>query len=197
MSDGKVDQVGAAFEFGSIRIIKTQTALVAGAEIHIFRDSLSHPLMTGTGFQVPNFVVINESNAEAFAGAVCFNNLAQELNAFGSGMTAGKNDIDDVIFGNTGFFVVRIDGQCVVTGKNGFRTGHAEAGFVKADGTVQFCLPVGNRGVAHSVHRLRIAEIGCAVVILGAIHRAFRIVASRMNDEQLSLERRAIGTSCN
>ena len=112
-------------------------------------------------------------------------------------MAARKNDIDDVVFSDTGFFVVRIDGQCVVTGENGLRAGHAEAGFVKADGAVKFCLPVGSRGLTHSVQRLRIAEIGCAVVIFGAIHRAFRVVASRMNDEQLSLERRAVGTSCN
>ena len=30
VSDGKVDQVGAAFELGSVRIVKTQTALIAG-----------------------------------------------------------------------------------------------------------------------------------------------------------------------
>ena len=65
----------------SFGIIEAQTALIAGSKVNIIRDALSKPLMASTGFEIPDFFVVAEADTEAFAGAVSFDNLAEELYA--------------------------------------------------------------------------------------------------------------------
>ena len=121
-----------------------------------------------------------------------FDNLAEELYAFLSGLGARKNDIDDVIFGNTGLFVVRVDCERIVTRKNRLGSRNGKTDFVKADSAVQFGLPVRNGGVAHRVSGLRVNKIRCAVMILCAIHFAGGIILGRVNKKQLGLKGGAV-----
>ena len=64
--------------------------------------------MTGAGFQVPHFLFIDESHAEAFAGANRFNDAAQNLDTFASGLSARENDVHDIVFRDAGRFIVGI-----------------------------------------------------------------------------------------
>jgi len=144
------------------------------------------------GFEVPDFLLVDEHHAEAFAGADRFDDGAEDLDAFAGGLGTRQDDVMDVVFGDAGLFVVRVKLQGVVAGEDRFRAGDADAGFIEAHGAVQLGLPVGHRRVAHALLGERIFEVRRTVMVLGAVHAGL-VLLGRMNDEVLSLEGAAVG----
>ena len=139
-------------------------------------------------------MLIDEGDAEAFACALRFNDLAQKENAFLGRAAARKDHVRDVVFGDARGLVVGVERERFVAREDRFRAREAEAGFVEADGAVQLRLPVRNRRVAHGVFRQRIAEVVHAAVRLAGIDAGLAR-DGRMNHEMLGLERRAVGAA--
>ena len=182
-------------EVAALGVVLLQTALVAGSEVRVLRGAVGKPLVARAGFEVPDFLRVDEDDAEAFAGADRFNDGAENGDAFARGLGAGEDHVMNVVLGDPRLLVVRIKLQGLGAGEDGFRGGNAHAGLVVADGAVELRLPVGNRGVAHAVLRERIFEVRRAVVVLGAVHAGL-VVLGRMDHEVLGLEGIAVGGAC-
>ena len=176
------------FVFG---IVEAEASLVARSEVAVGRDAFGHPLMARARFEIPDVVLIDEGDAEAFARTLRFNDLAEKEDAFLGRAAARQDHVRDVVFGDARGLVVGVERERFVAREDRFRAREAEAGFVEADGAVQLGLPVGNRRVAHGVFGKRIAEVVHAAVGLAGIDT--RLAGDgRVNDEVLRLEGRAV-----
>ncbi len=153
---------------------------------------MGDPLVTRAGFKVPDLLGIHEAHAEAFAAARFLDDAAEKRAGFAGGRAARKEHVGNVVFGDAGNLVVGIDRKRVVTREDGLGAREPHARLVEAHGAVELGLPVRNGGEAHAALGLRPLKRRGALVVLRAVHGAFRPFARFMNHEVLSLEGAAV-----
>ena len=105
--------------------------------------TVGNPLMCRAGFQIPDLFGIHKADAEAFGGSGRFNDVAEVGAGFSGGFATRENDVGNIVFGDAGYFVVRVEAQSKVGSENRFRSRDADTGSIETDGAVELGLPVG------------------------------------------------------
>ena len=86
---GPADHRWAPHEVRVPRFVLLQPALVSGREILVLRDPDRDPLMARAGFEVPEFLRVDERDTKAFACALRLNDVAEDLSASRAERAAG------------------------------------------------------------------------------------------------------------
>ena len=186
---------GRAHHVLAFRIVFAQAALVARGHVLVGRGAVGDPLVARAGLEVPDLLAVDEADAEAFTAAGLLDDAAQKRARFARGRAAGEQNVGNVVLGDAGGLVVRVDRERVVAGEDGLGAGEAHARFVEAHGAVELGLPVRHGREAHAAGGLRPFEGGGALVVLRAVHRAFGPFARFVNHEVLGLEGAAVSAA--
>ena len=181
---------------GRLGVVVLEAPLVAGSKVLLSGRSLGEPLVARTRFEIPDFGLVDEGDAEAFAGALFLNDGAERHGAFAGRAAAREEHVGDVVLGNARFLHVGVDRKGGFARKDRFRAREAEARFIEARGAVKLRLPEGNRREGEGVFRERIRKIVHAAVGLRAVD-ALLALAGRVVYEMLRFDGGAVGAARN
>ena len=184
---GPADHRWAPHEVRVLRFVLLQPALVSGREILVLRDPDRDPLMARAGFEVPEFLRVDERDTKAFACALRLNDVAEDLSAFARRARPREDHLHDVVLCDPGLFNVRIKLQRVIPREDGFSARDPDPGGIEPRCSMDACLPVRDRGVAERVFRKRILEVIRAMVVGSAIHPLL-VCLRRVHHHVLRLE---------
>ena len=77
--------------------------------------------MARPGFEIPEFLRVDERDTKAFTRALCLNDMAEDRCAFARGPCPREDHLHDVVFRDPGLFDIGIKLQRVIPREDRFR----------------------------------------------------------------------------